>query len=452
MQKSINWIKVGYTALGSAIGMLAGAGMSGLLTRGMRNKMGQVMCGTDKIAFFAAEGIGGAIGGAAGYYAQVYLDPEEKFDPQGLAMSVAMGTIMGIAGAAEAWKSRACFVADTPLLTPNGHKLIQDFKVGDLITSRPEHDPDAPLEVQRVEEIFVRTAPILNLHINGKVIQTTKEHPFWVAGKGWIDARDLQPGDLLSSHDGRWIPVEEVFDTGEWQTVYNLQVSDYHTYFVGSEEWAFTVWAHNAGPEYTGPKKWKKEYDALPDGDWGKGPTLVKQRYLDYLDVKAKAKKKPSSPSAWWKKTKQGWENTGAGGKFEKDARKAMGADLGKGSKPTTNEGARIDVPSGEYDLPLANGKKARIKGTTEVKGELKVNNRKDKYQKKPWELAFKGAQDRGEPLNLIIAPHTKNISRDIVRFINETGGKVYEFNPTTGKFTEVKLPTTKSKKGWKRS
>jgi hypothetical protein len=56
----------------------------------------------------------------------------------------------------------------------------------------------------------------------------------------------LKPGDLLPGHDGRWVSVEEVVDTGEWETVYNLQVADHHTYFVGSEEWGFSVWAHNA--------------------------------------------------------------------------------------------------------------------------------------------------------------------------------------------------------------
>lgn len=55
---------------------------------------------------------------------------------------------------------------------------------------------------------------------------------------------------MLSSHDGRWIAVEDLFDTGEYETVYNLRVSDYHTYFVGSLEWGFTVWSHNACSRY----------------------------------------------------------------------------------------------------------------------------------------------------------------------------------------------------------
>jgi hypothetical protein len=32
---------------------------------------------------------------------------------------------------------------------------------------------------------------------------------------------------------------------GEYQTVYNLRVEDYHTYFVSSEGWDFSVWSHN---------------------------------------------------------------------------------------------------------------------------------------------------------------------------------------------------------------
>jgi hypothetical protein len=39
--------------------------------------------------------------------------------------------------------------------------------------------------------------------------------------------------------------VEEVFDTGQYETVYNVRIADYHTYFVGGEDWGFSVWAHN---------------------------------------------------------------------------------------------------------------------------------------------------------------------------------------------------------------
>jgi hypothetical protein len=38
----------------------------------------------------------------------------------------------------------------------------------------------------------------------------------------------------------------EVYETDAVEAVYNCAVEDYHTYFVGGEEWGFSVWAHNA--------------------------------------------------------------------------------------------------------------------------------------------------------------------------------------------------------------
>jgi hypothetical protein len=67
-----------------------------------------------------------------------------------------------------------------------------------------------------------------------------------VPGKAWTAAKNLEEGDLLRSHDGQWLPVESVRDSGESAPVYNLRIADYHTYFVGGRQWAFSVWAHNA--------------------------------------------------------------------------------------------------------------------------------------------------------------------------------------------------------------
>lgn len=125
-------------------------------------------------------------------------------------------------------------------------KLIKDFKPGDLVLSRSEFDPSGPVEPKVVEEVFVRVGQIVHLHVGGQVIRTTSEHPFWVHNKGWLPSRELKVGDLFSSHDGQAVAVEDLLDTGETTTVYNVRVADNHTYFVGSREWGFSVWAHNA--------------------------------------------------------------------------------------------------------------------------------------------------------------------------------------------------------------
>lgn len=147
---------------------------------------------------------------------------------------------------AEIGAKANCFTAGTPLLTPTGSKLIEKFKAGDLILSRSEFDPNGELEAKVVEEVFVRFGDVLHLHISGQVIRTTAEHPFWVCTKGWMPAHHLKIGDRLLSHDGQIVAVEDVFETGEREKLYNLRVADYHTYFVGCQEWGFSVWAHNS--------------------------------------------------------------------------------------------------------------------------------------------------------------------------------------------------------------
>jgi RHS repeat-associated protein len=139
-----------------------------------------------------------------------------------------------------------CFATGTPLLTPGGFKRVEHFRPGDLILSRCETDPSGSVEAKTVEEVFVRVAMVLKLRIGGQEIRTTAEHPFYVVGKGWVKAAFLEVGQLLLGHDGQCTAVEELSETRSIETVYNLRVADYHTYFVGSPEWGFSVWAHNA--------------------------------------------------------------------------------------------------------------------------------------------------------------------------------------------------------------
>ena len=118
--------------------------------------------------------------------------------------------------------------------------MVEEFAVGDLIYSRDEWKADAPVEVKLVEEGFVRYAGILALRTGGQVIRTTGEHPFYVKGNGWTACNRLNVGDMIRTEDG-WVPVEEVWDTGDWEVVYNVRVSNHHTYFVGDEGWGVAV-------------------------------------------------------------------------------------------------------------------------------------------------------------------------------------------------------------------
>jgi hypothetical protein len=141
--------------------------------------------------------------------------------------------------------AQACFTGEMPNRTLRGDVLWRDLRVGDFVRAGNEHDPKGELTWKQVLAIFIDYARIWHLDAGGRTIRTTARHPFFVWGKGWVSCSQLQPGDLLRAEDGRMIAVQSVYDSGVEEKVYNCVVEDYHTYFVGSAEWGFAVWAHN---------------------------------------------------------------------------------------------------------------------------------------------------------------------------------------------------------------
>lgn len=75
-------------------------------------------------------------------------------------------------------------------------------------------------------------------------VRATPDHPFWVEGYGWKAVRDSQIGDLLLSHEGKRFPVTYVAFFEYAHEVYNLEVEDFNTYFVGHDG----IWVHNCNP------------------------------------------------------------------------------------------------------------------------------------------------------------------------------------------------------------
>ena len=172
-----------------------------------------------------------------------------KLLPKLVGRDAASATARDVSETAGKWVleilNNTCFAAGTPLLTPRGEKAIEDFRKGDEILCRPDDSPDACIRTSVVEEVFELSAPTLELRVGGRTIRTTAEHPFFVAGRGWVSAGELQVGDLLAGHDARATAVQSVTPTNRQETVYNLRVAIDHTYFVGRRDWGFSIWVHN---------------------------------------------------------------------------------------------------------------------------------------------------------------------------------------------------------------
>ena len=95
-----------------------------------------------------------------------------------------------------------------------------------------------------VLETYVRKVDkLVHITINGEEIVTTDNHPFYVQGRGFIEAGKLLVGDKLVSVNGEDLTIEDYYIelTEEPVSVYNFQVDDFHTYFVGD----CAVWVHN---------------------------------------------------------------------------------------------------------------------------------------------------------------------------------------------------------------
>ena len=98
--------------------------------------------------------------------------------------------------------------------------------------------------------------------MNGEEIVTTVDHPFYVKNQGFIKAGELIVGDELLDVNGNVLLVEN-FDvelTDKPVKVYNFQVEDFHTYFVGQNN----IWVHNAecGGSYKEVSEKNKEYNS----------------------------------------------------------------------------------------------------------------------------------------------------------------------------------------------
>lgn len=201
----------------------------------------------------------------------------------------------------------ACFPKGTLVHTQNGLVPIEQIKVGDMVLSKHESGEGeqaykpvtrvfehGPTKVVRVWYIEDSEKPTY-----GGTVFTTQEHPFWVEGAGWTEARcldaipdlarmPLQSGNHVTvsgvyrvaatSRPGiGWISLsaDQIDDFGfEWDfdnnvvvnsrvyaeedasfednplkvPVWNLEVEDFHTYYVGKDG----LWVHNKNADAIG--------------------------------------------------------------------------------------------------------------------------------------------------------------------------------------------------------
>lgn len=129
---------------------------------------------------------------------------------------------------------QTCFTGDTLVAAENGQKRIDEIKVGDKVWAFNVETGES--ELKTVTKVYVHSVDeILHLYTDEGDIDTTANHPFYVIGKGWVAAGDLAVGDKVFNLDGTTSVVlgSAIEKLDEPVLVYNLEVEDFHSYFVG---------------------------------------------------------------------------------------------------------------------------------------------------------------------------------------------------------------------------
>lgn len=136
-----------------------------------------------------------------------------------------------------------CFTGDTLVSTEAGLRPIAEIQIGDYVWSEDTETGEKELkQVTNVSETMTNTLVYVTME-DGSTINTTENHPFYVEGKGWCAAAELEIGDICRTKDGETEVVSSVVIEQQETPVkvYNLTIEDNHTYYVSADE----VLVHN---------------------------------------------------------------------------------------------------------------------------------------------------------------------------------------------------------------
>lgn len=128
--------------------------------------------------------------------------------------------------------------------------------MGDTELVLSKSDETGEVSYRKVLNTFIRqTDAIYKVSFaDGTILETTWNHPFRVKKQDatgetfkienttWVEAKDLHPGDVALGADGKELVITDITIEEREETVYNFEVDEYHTYFVGE----VGVWVHNA--------------------------------------------------------------------------------------------------------------------------------------------------------------------------------------------------------------
>ena len=159
-----------------------------------------------------------------------------EFTPSGSQITYLGGELSGsiISGSNQNLeRTTNCFTAGTQIsMADNSIKNIEDVTAGENVLAYNEtinineEGTVGDISSHEVESIITITFN------NGIVINTTEEHPFFVKGKGWTIASDLEISDICQDVNGNDVVISSILSQNGTYTVYNLlSISNHHNFY-----------------------------------------------------------------------------------------------------------------------------------------------------------------------------------------------------------------------------
>jgi Pretoxin HINT domain len=127
-------------------------------------------------------------------------------------------------------EATSCFAAGTTVRTLAGPRPIESIAIGDQVLT--QHTRSGVLGYHPVIAApHNKPDRLYKIDLGRDAIKATGIHRFWKAGRGWVMARDLKPGDVIRTLGG--VATVKLVERAGVEPVYNLKVLQAESYFVG---------------------------------------------------------------------------------------------------------------------------------------------------------------------------------------------------------------------------
>lgn len=126
------------------------------------------------------------------------------------------------------------FDGATEVMTNNGLRPIAELQTGDEVWAYNEETGEHKLYPVRMTFKRIAGAMVL-LRVGSDTLQATPEHPFFVKGKGWVEAQFIRENDALVKPGRATEKVQWTQTILDERMVYNISVVGAHTFYVSTD-------------------------------------------------------------------------------------------------------------------------------------------------------------------------------------------------------------------------